>query len=237
MIVKRRHAAVITFAINPKKVLNADLHPGDILTLNQKLAELEVLGVNTAVIIDFSDEFSRLSTRDFFDQIESFMEVELLAVGSNFRCGKGGETGVSELRNILPETQVIALDPLTYQGYEISSSRIRSAIRRGEIPHVNGMLGRPHSVLLPIDTRRAQADLFTGAFTGDTSKLRQGIRKSLVSQVIPDYGRYRGSVGIDGQFVATRQIQISKEMISWTLDNPGVYDTLRFEGVIEDYNP
>lgn len=238
MIVECRRSVVITFSVNPKEVLKVDSHQGDILTLNQKLMALEDLGVEAAVIIDFSSDFSKMSAEDFFRRIRSFMEIELLVVGDNFRCGRDGESGVHEVKSILQGSKVLALEPLTYRGHEISSSRIRKAIRCGDIAHANAMLGKCHTVVLPVETQRVQSDHESGSTTRDrTGKDVESwhvIRKSLVSQVTPKIGLFKGSIEVDGVFLPTRQIYVSREKISWVTDNSGRSDAIRFEEVFEN---
>ena len=58
---------VVTFRENPKKVISPESYQGDIFSLKQKLAAMESLGVSRVVLIDFSENFSRLKGWEFLN--------------------------------------------------------------------------------------------------------------------------------------------------------------------------
>jgi len=134
---------VITFRENPMKSLNPAGFTGDIYTLEQKLRLLEALGVKLTVLIDFSAEISKITGRDFIDLLLGKQPVTLLALGENFRCGRGRDTGVAEIRS-LGESRGVETwiaPPVMDGGQPISSNRIRQALAAGRFEEAQRMLG------------------------------------------------------------------------------------------------
>ncbi|MDR0589146.1 MAG: FAD synthetase family protein, partial [Spirochaetaceae bacterium] len=131
---------VLTFRQNPKKVLCPGEYRGDIVGLDRKMIFFEALGVELVILIDFSGNFSKLKGRDFIGFLKSRGSLNFLAVGSNFRCGCGLDTGVSELKRLNPETEVVP--PVMEEGIPVSSSRIREAIFSGGLDKAAVLLGR-----------------------------------------------------------------------------------------------
>jgi riboflavin kinase / FMN adenylyltransferase len=136
---------VVTFRENPIKSLNPALFTGDIYSLEQKLGLLEALGVKLTVLIDFSDEFSKIDGRDFIDLLLGRQSVTMLALGENFRCGQGRNTGVEEIRNFARarEVETWVAPPVMDGGKPVSSNRIRQALADRRFEEAQRMLGRP----------------------------------------------------------------------------------------------
>ncbi|MDR2068485.1 MAG: FAD synthetase family protein [Spirochaetaceae bacterium] len=131
---------VITFRQNPKKELHPGEYRGDIVGLDRKMIIFEALGVELVILIDFSGDFSKLNGRDFFGFLKSRGRLNFLAVGRNFRCGSGLDTGVREIKKLNPETEVVP--PVMEGGLPVSSSRIREAVSSGGLDKAAALLGR-----------------------------------------------------------------------------------------------
>ena len=136
---------VITFRENPMKSLNPDLFAGDIYSLEHKLELLEALGVKLTALIDFSEKISKINGRDFIDLLLGGQSVTLLALGENFRCGHGQDTGVGEIRALAMAhgTETWIAPPVMDGGKPVSSNRIRQALAAGRFEEAQRMLGRP----------------------------------------------------------------------------------------------
>jgi len=136
---------VITFRENPMKSLNPTGFTGDIYNLEQKLGLLESLGVKLTVLIDFSEEISKINGRDFIDLLLGGRPVTLLALGENFRCGHGQDTGVGEIRALAMAhgVETWIQPPVMDGGQPVSSNRIRQALAAWRFEEAQRMLGRP----------------------------------------------------------------------------------------------
>ena len=130
---------IVTFRENPKKIVSRDSYEGDIFSLKQKLAIFEQLGVSRVILIDFSENFSKLSGRDFLDLLEDRGKMVFLAIGSNFRCGYQTDTaadGIVEInrRKGIPTEVVPPVERASVFGSgPVSSSKVRFAIISGDL--------------------------------------------------------------------------------------------------------
>ena len=139
---------VVTFKQNPLQILKPDAFTGDIMNLEQKLRVLEVLGVQLTVLIDFSEEFSTISGRDFIGLLLR-RPVQLIALGRNFRCGYRLDTGAEEIRSLAGArgVEVWVAPPVMDEGQPVSSSRIRQALAAGRQAEAERLLGWPEEIV------------------------------------------------------------------------------------------
>jgi riboflavin kinase/FMN adenylyltransferase len=137
-------STLITFRKNPKEFLKKKDFKGDILTLNQKLVIFEQLSVDLVVLIDFSENFSRMSGKEFLGLVRDRLCPGFVAVGSNFRCGFRGDTDAACLAAFYREAgiPVEVVPPVLDGARPVSSSRIRSAIAAGDFSTAARLLGR-----------------------------------------------------------------------------------------------
>ncbi len=136
--------AVFCFDIPP-----ACFAPGsDVKTLGgseERKALFSARGISSLFVASFS-ELRGLDARDFITEI-LMKECGAVGVvcGFNFAFGKNRAGTPALLRDYFRD-RVITLDPIYFGELPVSSSRIRSALREGEIELVTAMLGRPYSI-------------------------------------------------------------------------------------------
>jgi FAD synthase len=135
---------VVSFRRSPKELLRPREWQGDILSLGRRLAIFEDLGVGAVVLIDFSADFSRLGGNEFIALLRRWGNLGYMALGGHFRCGYALDTGAAEIKAVNASagvpTEVLAL---VRDGDEpVSSSRIRQAIRGGDLSRAKALLGR-----------------------------------------------------------------------------------------------
>lgn len=184
---------VVTFRRPPGQVLGKAGQPGLILSLSQKLRRMASLGVGAAVLIDFSEEISTLSGRDFIDLLRGRLAIERIVVGPNFRFGWNRNADVRDLEAMLAggPTTVQAIEPVLRGGEVVSSSRIRRAVRDGDLDGAAVMLAAPHEI-----------DLAGLVEAAGSAEFR--IPRSSVEQVLPAAGRWAVTGhGPDGEVPGT----------------------------------
>lgn len=138
----RQPPVVFTFRRPPAAFLRPDFYPGDLMTLEQKLAGLVKLNIKTVVVIDFSDEFSKLSGEEFLTLIDKKLSVARLVIGEKQRFGRRAATGVPEAGAWLKK-RAAGLDIVDEQkadGKPISSTRIRGCILAGRLKEAARLL-------------------------------------------------------------------------------------------------
>ena len=133
--------AVLTFEPHPRELFRPDEPPCRITPLELKAERLEKEGVEDLFCKPFNWDLASMSAEDF---IEIILKRELNAkhviVGFDFRFGqmRKGTPDMIEKSGIA----VTVIEEIRAQdGQEISSSRIRQHLRRGEIDKANALLG------------------------------------------------------------------------------------------------
>jgi riboflavin kinase/FMN adenylyltransferase len=137
-------STLITFRKNPKEFLKKREFKGDILTLDQKLLIFEQLSIAQVVLIDFSENFSKLGGKEFLDLVRNRLRPGFVAVGGNFRCGYRGDTDAPRLKALYHKAgiPVEVVVPVLDGARPVSSSRIRSAIAAGDFSAAARLLDR-----------------------------------------------------------------------------------------------
>jgi riboflavin kinase/FMN adenylyltransferase len=135
---------VVTFKENPKWRISPREYGGDLFSLEQKLSAFEGLGVERVILIDFTENFSKIEGKDFIGLLDDHGRPSFMALGANFRCGHGQDTGAASIVEINRrrgiETEIV---PQVMEGGEpVSSSRIRRAISQGDLALAFRLLGR-----------------------------------------------------------------------------------------------
>lgn len=143
------NCVVVTFDPHPIRVLAPERAPRQLLaSLDHKARLLEKIHVDALLALPFTREFAQISATDFIESLVRHQNVATIAVGEDWRFGKGREGDVFFLRRIGERLgfQVIALPPVMHQGERISSTRIRQSIRDGAMTNAAEMLGRPYGI-------------------------------------------------------------------------------------------
>ena len=152
----RKHEAialVITFDRHPNTVVAPHRVPSLIYSLPQKLRAIESLGVDTLLLIPFNKAFSEQTGEAFVRGLVSDLgRVQSMCVGANFVFGHKRGGNVELLRKLGAELKftVHGMAALSLDGRAVSSTRIREAIRAGELDGVSQMLGRAYSLAGPV---------------------------------------------------------------------------------------
>ncbi|MDR2021438.1 MAG: FAD synthetase family protein [Treponema sp.] len=132
---------IVTFTQTPKFFCHD--RGGEIYTLDRKLAIFDQLGAALTILIDFSPNFSKLSGRGFIRILRERGRLRFLAVGDNFRCGYRLDTDAAAIKAMHSEDlETEVLPPVLSGASPVSSSRIRSALKAGNLAAAAELLGR-----------------------------------------------------------------------------------------------
>lgn len=144
-------AGVITFEPHPIRVLAPERAPRRILaSIDHKAELLSDLGVDFLYVQEFTLNFAKQEARDFIDSLVSHIpDLRSVAVGEDWIFGKARGGNVHRLREWGDELgfAVNAVAPVMVQGERVSSTRIRQAIRDGNLSAAKEMLGRDYTVV------------------------------------------------------------------------------------------
>lgn len=184
-------ATAITFDPHPRAVLHPESAPPLLQTLDQRLANFEVLGIEQAIVIRFDREFASQAADEFLrDIVHDRLQAREVYLGKGFAFGRERGGNIDLLRRMSVELGFVAdeVDEVTLRGQRISSSRIRELLAEGRVNFVRRMLGRPYGVegVIVRGDRRGHTIGFP------TANLHPHNR------VVPKFGVYATATLIDG---------------------------------------
>ncbi|HZL43776.1 MAG TPA: bifunctional riboflavin kinase/FAD synthetase [Verrucomicrobiae bacterium] len=146
-------AAVLTFDQHPNSVVAPARVPPLIYSLTRKISAIRDLGPDLLLLIHFDAAFSQQPAETFIRRLaQDSGGIRTLCVGGNFTFGKNRGGNIDLLKKIGAELgfSVHAMAAISLDGNIISSTRIRNAIRSGDLNLASQMLGRPYSLAAPI---------------------------------------------------------------------------------------
>lgn len=157
---KRIHSTVVTFDPHPQEFFSGQ--PRTLLTpLNEKIKQLQHLGVEQLVLLPFDRELCELPPDEFVEKIlVQQLQATQISVGQDFRFGSKRSGAAQDLQVIaarynIPVTivslEVDTLQDTTLQNIplemtRISTSLIRSILEGGDVERTRQLLGRPYSL-------------------------------------------------------------------------------------------
>lgn len=142
-------AVVATFDRHPNSIVAPDRVPPLIYSLPQKLRAIAGLGVDATWLIRFDEQFSRQAGEEFVRELaRGFGHLHSICVGGEFTFGHKRSGNVALLRKLGEDLRfsVHGLAAVSLDGQPVSSTRIREAIRSGELDAASQMLGRGYSL-------------------------------------------------------------------------------------------
>lgn len=138
---------LFTLFPHPRIVLNPTDHGMTLIqSIDERIKKLERFGIDHLILYPFSVDFSRLSATAFVrDILVNKINVKLMTIGYNHHFGRNRE-GNLELLKELGVTYDFAVQEIpaySKSDIKISSTKIRNAIKEGDIIKANEFLGEP----------------------------------------------------------------------------------------------
>lgn len=157
----------------------------------ERVRLLEKMGVHDVIQPTF-EAFRDMEPEEF---VEDFlihrMRAKVVCCGEDFRFGRHAAGTVDTLKTLCQThgVELRLVPPVILDGERISSTRIRSCIRQGDMPQAWRMLGRPYSLRFPVVSG---------------NKIGRTLNFPTINQVYPDhfaiprYGVYVSVTEVDG---------------------------------------
>lgn len=141
---------LVTFYPHPRFVINSDKKQIKLLTtIDEKKILLEKAGINHLIIYPFTKEFSQLSYIDFVKNIlVRKLHIEHLVIGYDHKFGHNREGSFEYLNQCASKYNfsIERIEALNVNHINISSTKIRNALEKGDIITANQYLGYSYSV-------------------------------------------------------------------------------------------
>ena len=129
---------VVTFDPHPRTALGNRVEL--LSTLERRLELIGELGVEAALVVDFTLDLARLEPEEFADQVLRPIGTRTIVAGADFRFGRGRKGDLDLLAGLGFDVNPVPL----LEG--VSSSGIRELIRAGDVWGAAELLGRPVEV-------------------------------------------------------------------------------------------
>ncbi|MBK7958477.1 MAG: bifunctional riboflavin kinase/FAD synthetase [Bacteroidetes bacterium] len=142
-------AILLTFYPHPRKILFSDSNFKLINTIEEKMENLERLGLDNLVIYPFSRDFSTMSPEAYIEEvlIKKF-KPKVIVIGYDHRFGAQRKGNIETFRFFQDKYQyeLIEINPQSINEMIVSSSKIRTALSTGDIELANQLLGYPYTL-------------------------------------------------------------------------------------------
>ncbi|WP_299253590.1 bifunctional riboflavin kinase/FAD synthetase [uncultured Cytophaga sp.] len=141
-------SVLITFWPHPRFVLKKDAEPIGLLnTLEEKIHLLDTYNIDHLLILNFNEEFSKLTADSFIDNILiKAIGTKYLVLGYDHRFGNNREGGIDYLNAHKDRfgIEAIEIPKQEIESLTISSTLIRKALLNGDSKTANQNLGYPY---------------------------------------------------------------------------------------------
>jgi riboflavin kinase / FMN adenylyltransferase len=137
-------SVVITFWPHPSKVLYPTDEPTLLSTSEERIELLKYAGIDYLIVLPFTIEFSQLSYQDFIvGQLVNKLGIDTLLLGYDNKLGRDGAGHFNEIESLSQKYKfkIRLLDALTIEDIQVSSTRIRELLGKGDIASANNLLG------------------------------------------------------------------------------------------------
>jgi len=144
---RRLTPTVLTFDPHPLAVVAPEKTPEKLVTGACRLRLLRESGAAAVASLRFDREVAALPPEDFVREVMvRELHTRLAVVSAAFRFGAGARGDVAALRRIGGEQgiEVVEVPPRMADARRVSSTRIRTALRTGDVEAAARLLGRPH---------------------------------------------------------------------------------------------
>ena len=135
-------SVVITFNPHPRKIISKKNSIELINTIEEKKEKLKALGIDYLIVQKFDEKFSETEANKFVEILKNNINIEKLIVGYDHRFGKNRNADINDLKKYGKKLnfEVIEVDALEIEEVNISSTKIRLAIKDGNIQLANSYL-------------------------------------------------------------------------------------------------
>ena len=141
-------AMLVSFEPLPREYLQAAAPPPRLTNFRERWHLLCATGLERTCMLSFNEHLRTLSGVQFMELLRA-ARARIVVVGHDFRFGRGGEASAQwcaeQSAQFGFEVDVVA--PVPIDGERISSGQVRDAVRAGDFPRAQRLLGRAYSMI------------------------------------------------------------------------------------------
>lgn len=169
---------VVTFDPHPRKILGYEVEL--LATVARRVELIGAIGVSDILVLEFTPELARVEPEDFIRTVLRPLGTEVVIAGEDFRFGRKRRGTVDFLREAGLDVRPVPI----VEG--VSSSRIRSLLKKGKVREAAQMLGRPPEV---------EGTVGVGEQRGGTLGFPTANLMVEPDLLVPAFGIYAGAAG------------------------------------------
>ena len=142
-------AVVLTFEPHPVRLLRPEQAPPPLTWTERKAELLGALGVDYLIAWPTTRPLLQMSCNEFFDEIiVSHIGASVVVEGPNFFFGKNREGDVEKLARFCQSSGMAfeVVEPALDGGLPVSSTRIREAVKQGDVDTACRLLTQPYRI-------------------------------------------------------------------------------------------
>jgi riboflavin kinase/FMN adenylyltransferase len=142
-------AVALTFDPHPAAILRPERAPALLTSTRHKLRLLRQIGVQQALVVEFTSRFASTPPEEFISELVSAARpLRQVCVGENWAFGKGRSGNLDLLQTLGGKLgfEAVGLPAVTVNGASVSSTAIRTAVESGDLSLAARLLGRDFSV-------------------------------------------------------------------------------------------
>jgi len=141
---------VVTFDPHPQIVLAKEGRDSvELLTsIDERCSLLAQQGVDVTVIVTFTKDFAATEAETFVRELVARVGAQHFFIGHDHMFGKDRGGNEELLKRLGPQLgfELETVGPLDCNGVTVSSTKVRQALKGGEVEQASRMLGRPYSI-------------------------------------------------------------------------------------------
>lgn len=143
-------SVLFTFDPHPRMVVDPANHGIKLIqTLEERLAKLKDYGLQNVILFPFTKQFAKLSAEEFVKGIlVDHLKVKKLVIGYDHQFGNNREGNIEYLKSLSKQYgyEVIEISAQEVKADNVSSTKIREAIKNGDVEKAADYLGHPFEI-------------------------------------------------------------------------------------------
>lgn len=139
--------SIMTFDPHPREVLGHSKYSRYLTPFSMKMDLFEEIGVDYTFVVNFSEDFAKVSPEHFVEYMLFQLQLHSIVVGFDFTFGHHGMGTVETLRELLMDKiHLQIVKPFNIDGYKVSSTYIREQLHLGRLEQACHFLGRSYTI-------------------------------------------------------------------------------------------
>lgn len=140
-------AVVISFEPQPYEYFVPQKAPARLTRFREKVEALRAYSIQKLCVLRFNQQLAAMTANEFIEKLlVTGLRVKYLVVGDDFRFGhdRQGDFALLQQAGQQYGFQVVNMHTFAIDQQRVSSTRIREALRQGDLMQAEKLLGRPY---------------------------------------------------------------------------------------------